>query len=92
MKYKKASDVLPDELLKEVQKYVDGEALYFPKYKERKNWGESTGAKDFYKKRNREIREKHNRNLTMDTLSSEYNLSVETIKKIIYEKRKNNQK
>ena len=56
MKYKKASDVLPDELLKEVQKYVDGEALYFPKHKKRKNWGENTGAQDFYKRKNFLIR------------------------------------
>ena len=87
MKYKKASDVLPDELLKEVQKYVNGEALYFPKYKERNNWGENTGAKDFYKQRNEEIKEKYNQNLSLDVLSLEYNLSVETIRKIIYERR-----
>ena len=31
MKYKKASDVLPEELVKEVQKYAAGETLYFPK-------------------------------------------------------------
>lgn len=86
MKYKNASDILPDELLKEVQKYVDGEALYFPKYKERKNWGESTGAKDFYKQRNKEIKEKYSKNSSLDALSLEYSLSVETIRKIIYEK------
>ena len=36
MKYKKASEILPDELLREVQKYIDGEALYIPKGKARK--------------------------------------------------------
>jgi len=87
MKYRKASEVLPDELLKEVQKYVDGEALYFPKYKQRQNWGESTGSKDFYEQRNGEIREKHGQGLSIDSLSLEYNLSGETIRKIVYDKR-----
>ncbi len=84
MKYRKASDVLPDELLKEVQKYVSGEALYFPKYKNRKQWGESTGARDYYKKRNNEIRSKYAEKISIDTLAEQYNLSIESIKKIIY--------
>lgn len=84
MKYRKASDVLPDELLKEVQKYVDGEALYFPKYRQRKTWGESTGAKTFYEKRNEEIKEKFKQNKSVEDLAIEYNLSIETIRKIIY--------
>ena len=38
MKYKNASHVLPDELLKEIQKYVEGEAIYIPKQEEKKRW------------------------------------------------------
>jgi hypothetical protein len=87
MKYRKASDVLPAELLKEVQKYVDGEALYFPKYKKRRNWGESTGAQNFYQQRNKEIREKYAQKITIDVLALEYNLSVETIRKIVFDRR-----
>ena len=85
MKYRKASEVLPDELLKEVQKYVNGEALYFPKYKERKKWGENSGAKNLYKQRNEEIRDKYLQKITFETLSQEYCLSIETIRKIVYE-------
>lgn len=84
MKYRKAADVLPDELLKEVQKYVNGEALYFPKYKEHKNWGDITGAKDFYIQRNNEIKKKYRQNVSLEDIASEYSLSVESIKKIIY--------
>ncbi|MCL2123721.1 MAG: CD3324 family protein [Desulfovibrionaceae bacterium] len=85
MKYRKASEVLPDELLREVQKYVSGEALYFPKYKERKKWGESTGARVYYKERNNEIREKHAAGASIEALADQYSLSVESIRKIVYQ-------
>ena len=84
MKYRKASEVLPDELIREVQKYASGEALYFPKYEKRKNWGESTGAKNYYKERNAEIKEKHAVKMTVDELADEYNLSTDTIRNIVY--------
>jgi len=84
MKYRKASEVLPDALLKEVQKYVSGEALYFPRHRERRQWGESTGARVYYKERNGEIREKHARGAAVEALAEEYGLSVESIRKIVY--------
>ncbi|WMT39403.1 CD3324 family protein [Paenibacillus sp. D2_2] len=59
MKYKNASDVLPESLLKEVQKYAAGETLYFPKDRERKKWGEVTGARSYFQERNTEIRQKY---------------------------------
>ena len=59
MKYRNASEVLPEALLKEIQKYVSGETLYIPTKEERVGWGESSGAKAFYTKRNEEIREKY---------------------------------
>ena len=30
MKYKNAQDILPDQLLRELQKYVSGETIYVP--------------------------------------------------------------
>ena len=56
MKYKNAAHVLPDELLKEVQKYVTGEAIYIPKQEEKRKWGEGSGARQFYRERNERIR------------------------------------
>ena len=84
MKYRKASEVLPDDLLREIQKYVDGEALYFPKKKERKNWGEGSGARNYYKQRNDEIRTKFLDGASIEVLANQYNLSVESIRKIVY--------
>jgi len=84
MKYRNASDVLPDKLIKEIQKYTSGEAIYIPSHKERKRWGSESGARTFYSERNGEIRKKYYEGSSIDLLSDEYNLSVETIRKIIY--------
>ena len=84
MKYRKASDILPDQLLREVQKYIEGEALYVPKGKARKKWGEGSGIRTFYLQRNEEIRNKFFRKASIETLAEEYGLSYETIRKIVY--------
>lgn len=85
MKYRNASEILPDELLKEIQKYTSGEALYIPSDGKRKKWGSGSGAKVFYEQRNEEIRYKYfHLKVSIDTLCEEYCLSDETIRKIIY--------
>lgn len=84
MKYRNASDILPDELLKEVQKYAEGEALYIPKAMERRKWGDGSGAKIFYEQRNEEIRFKFYHKVSIDSLANEYGLSPETVRKIVY--------
>ena len=85
MKYKNASDILPDELLKEIQKYTSGEALYIPSDGKRKKWGTGSGAKVFYAQRNEEIRYKYfHLKMNIEALCEEYSLSDETIRKIIY--------
>lgn len=84
MKYKNAFDILPDKLLHEIQKYIEGEAIYIPKNKERKKWGENSGARSYFAQRNEEIRDKFFHNASIDDLSDEYGLSTETIRKIVY--------
>jgi len=84
MKYRNASDILPDELLREIQKYTQGEAIYIPSNAERKKWGHESGARSFYEQRNEEIRVKFQSNASIDELADEYSLSTETIRKIIY--------
>lgn len=83
MKYKNAQDVLPDRLLKELQNYVSGETLYIPRAESKKQWGESSGARSYYKQRNDDIRQKHALGRTIEELAEEFNLSVESIRKII---------
>jgi hypothetical protein len=84
MKYRNASEILPDELLKELQKYAPGEMLYVPSRSERKKWGDGSGAKSYYTQRNDEIREKFRRKVTLAELCDEYGLSEDTIRNICY--------
>jgi Mor family transcriptional regulator len=85
MKYLNASDILPDELLQEVQKYAQGKALYIPRNNERKKWGEGSGARGYYEQRNEEIRMKFaSKNVPIEELANDYCLSAETIRKILY--------
>ena len=85
MKYRNASEILPDELLRELQKYAPGEMLYVPSDKGRKKWGADTGARRFYEQRNEEIRYKFfQQKASMDALCEEYSLSDETVRKILY--------
>ena len=85
MKYRNASEILPDELLKELQKYAPGEIIYIPSNESRKKWGSNTGARQFYEQRNEDIRHKYfNLKTSIETLSDEYFLSDETIRKILY--------
>ena len=84
MKYKNASDVLPESLLREVQKYAAGETLYFPRDSQRKKWGEGSGARVYFQERNKEIRQKYLGKMSVEHLAEEYCLSVETIRKIVF--------
>lgn len=84
MKYKNASKVLPDDLLKEVQKYAAGQTLYFPKATIRKKWGEESGARRFFQQRNEEIRLKYLEKTSIERLADEYCLSEESIRKIVF--------
>lgn len=84
MKYRNASEILPDKLLKEIQKYTSGETIYIPSDKKRKKWGEGSGAMAFFEERNNEIRFKFSQGATVEELANEYYLSVETIKRVLY--------
>lgn len=89
MKYIKAQDVLPDEMIKLLQQYVDGQYLYIPrKNKNHKAWGEKSGIKNSLEIRNNEIYEKYINGMTIDELTKEYYLSDKSIRRIIGEKRR----
>lgn len=84
MSYIKAQDVLPEEIIKLVQEYVDGEYLYVPRKNEnRKSWGEKNGSIKTLKKRNVEIFNKYIKGTTIIELTRAYYLSERSIKRII---------
>ncbi|PFA67685.1 hypothetical protein CN378_09165 [Bacillus sp. AFS015802] len=88
MKYVKAEAVLPQSLVREIQKYVQGETLYIPKPKaEYRKWGSRSGSRRAIDERNAEIKAAFLHGKTIHELADEYYLSSETIKKIVYKKR-----
>lgn len=84
MIYKNARGILPDSLIAEIQKYVDGESIYIPAKSEGKTeWGHRNGARKQYEKRNAEIRSLFDRNIPVSEISNRYFLSSDTVRKII---------
>ena len=83
MKYINAADILPEELVEEISKYVNGELLYIPSIQGKKAWGEMSGSKVFYRDRNRKIKELFEEGISIKTLAEDFGLSYETIRKIV---------
>jgi Mor family transcriptional regulator len=89
MKYMNANKVLPEKLIVEIQKYVQGETLYIPKQEtKRMKWGTSSGGRRMLDQRNKAIRNSFVNGSTIEHLAEEYYLSTETIKKIVYSHKK----
>lgn len=87
MKYVKAEMILPDDLVREIQKYIQGEYLYIPSQLEaRKKWGEKSGNRILIQNRNKDIRCKYASGYKIKDLAEEFFLSEHSIKKIIYAK------
>ena len=84
MKYVNAAEILPEQLLKELQSYIDGRVLYIPKASAKKEWGTASGARTFYQERNKEIQKMFKEGCSVEELTEQYGLAYSTIKKIIY--------
>ncbi|WP_055665218.1 CD3324 family protein [Desnuesiella massiliensis] len=84
MGYIKAQNVLPEEIIKLIQEYVDGEYLYIPrKLGNEKSWGEKSGTRSSLKKRNAEIFDQYTNGITIIELTRRYYLSEKSIRRII---------
>ncbi len=84
MSYYSGKDILPEKLLVQIQKYIDGEYLYIPrKDSNRKQWGEVKNTKHKIAERNNEIYKKYLSGCSVIGLSEEYCLSDKTIYSII---------
>ena len=84
MCYKNGKDILPEELLEELQKYAQGEIIYIPKSENRKAWGESNGTRSAIRERNLEIYKCYKDGIRIAELSERYRLSEDSIRKIIF--------
>ena len=87
MKYRNAQDILPEGLLRQIQKYVAGETIYIPAGNGKKAWGESSGYQQYIRERNLEIKAAFSRGETMEALMEKYALSYDTIKRIVYNRK-----
>ncbi len=84
-KHLNARQVLPEALVQEIQKYVQGAHLYIPSA-ERKAWGTNSGARDALEQRNMEILHAYRSGQTIACLSERYCLSEERVRAIVYGK------
>ena len=88
MPYTNAEEVLPPDLLNEVQKYVQGEQIYVPRSGDtRLGWGVKNGTRHMLEKRNSRIKELKHSGWSILNLADEFNLSPDSIRKILYSKR-----
>ena len=82
--YIKAEEVLPEELIRQIQEYVDGVYIYIPrKPGTRHPWGEKTDYKAELKLRNDRIRNDFASGESVTVLSSKYHLSEKSIRRIL---------
>lgn len=89
MSYKNSIDLLPKELIEQIQEYVDGKVIYIPKKQEnKKHWGENTDTKRLLAIRNWQIHTDFENGITIQQLAKKYFLAEKSIQKILKEKKK----
>ena len=86
MRYIKAEDILPEELIRSIQQHVDGCYVYIPrKPGSRRSWGQQTAYKSELQQRNCSICEDAGKGLDIDGLCEKYHLSEKSIRRILRE-------
>lgn len=88
MSYKNAAELLPLDLLESIQEYFSGGIIYVPKTTDKAGWGELSGSRRDIDMRNRNIKDLFKTGSRVSELSETFFLSEETIKKIVYTKKK----
>lgn len=87
MRYVNANLILPDELVEELQNYIQAGYLYIPaKDEQHKSWGELSGCREELAKRNAIIISEYRKGSSIEELADRYFLSIYAIRKIIYQK------
>lgn len=84
MKYANAEVILPENLVVEIQKYIQGGYLYIPSQPQsRKSCRKDS---DYIRQRNENICNRYKSGCKVKELAAEFYLSVDSIKKIVYAK------
>ena len=71
MKYVNAGNILPDALVRELQKYIQGGYIYVPRNQARRAWGEATGYRQELKCRNQKIVEEYRSGVSAEAATVE---------------------
>jgi Mor family transcriptional regulator len=86
MKYRNAGEILPEELLSELQKYAEGELVYVPgRRKGKAGWGTRNGSRERYALRNTQIARSYRKGASMEEIARQHFLSTDSVRKIIRE-------
>ena len=89
MSYKRAEEVLPNEVIELIQQYVDGENIYIPrKSQNRLEWGAGTQTRKELRIRNQKIYSDFLSGIKVRELAKSYCLSEKSIRRIIRENRR----
>ena len=84
MSYIKAEEILPEELIRQIQEHIDGVYIYIPrKPGTRHPWGQETDDKAELKIRNDRIRSDYAAGTSVAALSRNYHLSEKSIRRIL---------
>lgn len=88
MSYQKAVHILPAELLRKVQEYVDGETLYIPRVPDKKRkWGTGTTFRSELAMRDRQIYQEYVDGASQTQLQEKFYLSEKSIQRILRRQR-----
>lgn len=88
MGYINAEELLPQELIELIQKYVDGTLIYIPRKPEhRLKWGTETTTRADLRIRNQQIYADYLVGTDISSLATKYYLSTKSIQRIIREQR-----
>lgn len=85
MPYINARQILPPELIEQIQEHLDGQLVYIPKKSAtRRKWGSKSGSKALLQRRNQSIRQAWRQGDSLSDLASRQHLSEDAIRKIIF--------
>lgn len=89
MEYNNAKGILPANLLKEIQKYIQGEFIYIPITEKNKvGWGQKNGTRKMMYSRDEKIFDLYKNGYSIAYIVNAYNLSESSIRKIIAKMKK----
>ncbi|GKI14901.1 hypothetical protein CE91St44_13860 [Oscillospiraceae bacterium] len=86
MGYVRATKVLPDDIIRLIQTYVEGELIYIPK-QNKKRWGTNTETKEILQRRNDQIFADFLEGMSILEISQKYFLVEKSVTRIIRQKK-----